>query len=245
MRMVPPERSDAGSTVVSRRVLCGQTQGPLWSDSGSSVTWWGLSGQSTFGKFFLLGKPTCSFCVFYTLVLGFPVGPVVNNLPMQEMQVWSLGQEDPLEEQMATHSSILARETPWTEKPGRLQSMGLQRVGHNWATEFKVKFSTLILCLILHVEKTPLSQDRERSCPLLSRLLFFKSNISSHFNNSRWALSKFIFVLLWTQLSSVSDLFLEGPWEKAILWKSLDLWSSHSVSDVSALIDWFLSIILK
>ena len=43
---------------------------------------------------------------------------------MQEMQVPSLGQEDPLEKDMATHSSILAWEIPWTEKPGRLQSMG-------------------------------------------------------------------------------------------------------------------------
>ena len=45
---------------------------------------------------------------------------------MQEMQVWSLGQEDPLEKEMATHSSILAWEIPWTEEPGRLQSMGSQ-----------------------------------------------------------------------------------------------------------------------
>ena len=56
---------------------------------------------------------------------GFPSGSVVKNLPaMQEMQVRSLGQEDPLEEDMATHSSILAWRTPWTEEPGRLQSKG-------------------------------------------------------------------------------------------------------------------------
>ena len=47
---------------------------------------------------------------------------------MQETQVHSLGQEDPLEEEMATHSSILAWEIPWTEEPTRLQSMGFQRV---------------------------------------------------------------------------------------------------------------------
>ena len=45
---------------------------------------------------------------------------------MQEMQVQPLGREDPLEEEMATHSSVLAWEIPWTEEPGRLQSMGLQ-----------------------------------------------------------------------------------------------------------------------
>ena len=56
---------------------------------------------------------------------------MVNNLPaMQETRVRSLGQEDPLEESMATHASILAWRIPWTEEPGRLQSMGLQRVGH-------------------------------------------------------------------------------------------------------------------
>ena len=49
----------------------------------------------------------------------------------QETWVQSLDQEDPLEEQMATHSSILAWETPWTEEPGGLQSMELQRVRHD------------------------------------------------------------------------------------------------------------------
>ena len=54
---------------------------------------------------------------------------------MQEMWVLSLGQEDPLEEEMITFSSILAWEIPWTEEPSRLQSMGLQRVRHDSATE--------------------------------------------------------------------------------------------------------------
>ena len=52
---------------------------------------------------------------------GFTDGSVVKNPPaMQEMQVWSLGQEDPLEKEMATHSSILAWRIPWTEEPCRL-----------------------------------------------------------------------------------------------------------------------------
>ena len=51
--------------------------------------------------------------------------------PMQETRVRSLGQEDPLEKEMVTHSSILAWRIPWKEKPGRLQSMGSQRVGHD------------------------------------------------------------------------------------------------------------------
>ena len=50
---------------------------------------------------------------------------------MQETQVHSLGWEDPLDKGMATHSSILAWRNPWTEEPGGLQSMGLQRVGHD------------------------------------------------------------------------------------------------------------------
>ena len=53
----------------------------------------------------------------------------------QETQVQSLGQEDPLEEGMATHSSILAWRIPWTKEPGGLTSIGSQRVGHNLANE--------------------------------------------------------------------------------------------------------------
>ena len=49
----------------------------------------------------------------------------------QEMQVQSLGPEDPIKEGIATHSSILARRIPWTKEPGRLQSIGLQRIGHD------------------------------------------------------------------------------------------------------------------
>ena len=60
---------------------------------------------------------------------------------MHETWVRSLGQEDPLEKEMATHSSTLAWKIPWTEKPGRQQSMGSQRVGHNWATSFSLSLS--------------------------------------------------------------------------------------------------------
>ena len=57
---------------------------------------------------------------------------MVKNQPaMQDTQVLFLGQEDPLEKGMATHSSILAWRIPWTEEPGRLQSMGSQRVRHD------------------------------------------------------------------------------------------------------------------
>ena len=57
---------------------------------------------------------------------------MVKRLPkMQETQVRSLGGENTLEKEIATHSSTLAWKIPWTEEPGRLQSMGLRRVGHN------------------------------------------------------------------------------------------------------------------
>ena len=77
------------------------------------------------------------FCYFLLKYRGFPGGSVVKNVPgMQERQerwVWTLGREGPLEEGMATHSSILAWRIAWTEKPGGLQSTGLQRVGHDWS----------------------------------------------------------------------------------------------------------------
>ena len=71
------------------------------------------------------------------------VAQSVKNLPaVQETQVRSLGWEDPLEKEMATHSSILAWKISWTEEPGGLQSMGSQRVGHDWATNTQT-YSTL------------------------------------------------------------------------------------------------------
>ena len=61
----------------------------------------------------------------------------LKHLPgLWETWVRSLGQEDPLEKEMATHSNTLAWKIPWTEEYGRLQSMGLQRVGHDCATSF-------------------------------------------------------------------------------------------------------------
>ena len=62
---------------------------------------------------------------------------MVKRLPtMRKTRVRSLGWEDPLEKEMATHSSILAWKIPWTEEPGRLQSMGLQRVRHDEQVDF-------------------------------------------------------------------------------------------------------------
>ena len=67
--------------------------------------------------------------------MGFPGGLDGKNPPvMQKTWVWSLGWEDPLEKGMATYSSILAWRIPWIEEPGELQSMGSQRVRHDWVT---------------------------------------------------------------------------------------------------------------
>ena len=83
------------------------------------------------------GSTSCAFncCISPGLYLslkglgtGFPGGSVVKNPPvMQDTWIQSLDQEDPLEEEMANHSSILAWEIPWTEEPGGLQSMGSQK----------------------------------------------------------------------------------------------------------------------
>ena len=63
------------------------------------------------------------------------MGEVKNLATVWDIQVRSLGWEDPLEEEMATHSSIFAWRIPLTEDPGGLQFIGSQRVGHDWATE--------------------------------------------------------------------------------------------------------------
>ena len=75
-----------------------------------------------------------NICEYSNLKNGFYsyLPQMVKNLPaVQEAQIQSLDLEDPLEKGMATHSSIVAWRIPWTEEPGRLQSMQSQRVGHN------------------------------------------------------------------------------------------------------------------
>ena len=91
---------------------------------GETIIYYGL------GELYLLGSSMCMTSL---------VAQTVKRLPtMQETWVWSLGWEDPLEKAMATHSSTLAWKIPWTEEPGRLQSMGSQRVRHDWATSLSL-----------------------------------------------------------------------------------------------------------
>ena len=81
-------------------------------------------------------------CVFEFNYMTFGaslVSQMVKNLPaMQEAWIWSLGWEDPMEKEMVTFSSILTWRIPWTGEPGRLQSTGLQRVRHDWATSLSL-----------------------------------------------------------------------------------------------------------
>ena len=87
--------------------------------------------------------------VKYLIIYKVPLQPSLASLvaqrlkhkpAMRETWVWSLGEEDSLEKEMATHSSILAWGIPWMEKPGGLQSTGLQRVGSDWATSLHFTF---------------------------------------------------------------------------------------------------------
>ena len=81
---------------------------------------------------------------------NFWVAQMMNNRPeMQETWVWSLGQEDPLEKGIATHSSILAWRIPWTDEPGGLLSLGLQKIEQHWATNiftFRYTWHTSVRC---------------------------------------------------------------------------------------------------
>ena len=79
---------------------------------------------------------------------------VKHLLAMWETRVRSLGWEDLLEKEMATHSSILAWRIPWMEEPGRLPSMGSQRVGHDWATSLSLSlFTFMFRCQNLTIKK--------------------------------------------------------------------------------------------
>ena len=120
------------------------------------------------GKWLICNTPTVSLATVLSKVrfwsftaLYFPLcflnGSVGRRicLPLQEMQVQSFGQADPLEKEMAAHSRILAWKIPWTEEPGRLQSLGSQRVGHDWAGE-----RNIFLCTFLSLSPT----SRYESC---------------------------------------------------------------------------------
>ena len=80
---------------------------------------------------------------------------------MRETRAWSLGREDPLEKEMAIHSSTIAWKIPWTEEPGKLQSMRSQRIRHDWATSLSLSLSPELSIYITCVPTILFS----RKCP--------------------------------------------------------------------------------
>ena len=102
---------------------------------------------------------------------------MVKNLPaMQKTWVQSVSWEDPLEKEMATHSSTLSLRIPWTEEPGRLQSMGLQRGGLNWAT------FTLITS-IQKIETSPHHHHQKKKKAIFRKQLLCSEEIFKNINN--------------------------------------------------------------
>ena len=127
------------------------------------------------------------------------VAQLVKNLPaMQERWVQSLVQEDPLEKEMATHSSTLAWRIPWTKEPGGLQSMVLQRVGHDCATNFHF-------------------QRLEKYFPLMSSIAFIKIHTLNVVTRSQ---TNFSFYSLLGTLQIFTDLFLLELITAIITWDS-------------------------
>ena len=90
---------------------------------------------------------------------------------MQETQGQSLGQKDTLEKEMATHSSVLAWEIPWTEEPGGLQSMGSQRVNHGLATKQQaLSYQDMLTCQAA-IAASPGWWENTPNCPLVGNSL--------------------------------------------------------------------------
>ena len=94
---------------------------------------------------------------------------------MWETQVQSLSQEDPLEKEMATHSRSLAWRIPWTEEPGGLQSLGLQRVGHELATS--LHFTSLLFILFIIAKASDKELCDFSSLLDLEHFAFFRTEI--------------------------------------------------------------------
>ena len=121
---------------------------------------------------------------------------VVKNLPiMQETQVWSLDQEDPLEKRTATHSSVLPWRIPWTEEPGRLQSTGSQWVRHDWVTNTFFHFLNQLLGFPFMSYK-----DESPFCRWENVVIFGKWLIQNN-RGSEWkSLVKSLFSTIWNSI---------------------------------------------
>ena len=112
--------------------------------------------------------PTSCLCYTRSCVWTCLAAQMVKSPPaVQETRVPSLGCEDPMGKGMTTHSSILAWRILWTEEPGGLQSMGLQRIGHNWAT------NRHIICVCIWTWNNRLVPNRKRSVSRLYIVTLF------------------------------------------------------------------------
>ena len=133
---------------------------------------------------------------------------------MRETCIRFLGQEDPLEKEMATHSSTLAWKIPWMKEPGRLQSMGSQRVRHNWVTSLSLFFLSVYLNLWSIVISSPFINGLSRLFLLLHQqsisvsghvlinvTLYFSQNFSFiHISNLQRTLSIFFLYFMCVRL---------------------------------------------
>ena len=142
----PGDLPDPRVKPTSAVFLTGQVSDESFVQRG--LPWWLSGEESAFQSIsFRLVPP------------GFPVAQRLKHLPpMWETWIRSPGQEDPLEKEMVTHSSILAWRIPWTEKPGRLQSTGSQRVGHDWLDKAVImieKRNSTIFLLLIQVFNVP------------------------------------------------------------------------------------------
>ena len=119
---------------------------------------------------------TFVFIFFSIMVWATLVAQMLKNQPaMWETWVQTLGEEDPLEKGMATHSSILAWSIPWTEELGRLQSMELQRIGHKWVTNTTLsimvypRILSIVPCIIHSVQFSSVAQSCLTVCNPMNR----------------------------------------------------------------------------
>ena len=138
---------------------------------------------------------------------------MVKNPPeMREIWVWSLGWEDPLEDNTASHSSILAWKIPWTEKPGGLQSTGSQRVRQDWS-DLSHSYIFITVVLFLNLPNPMLYVTSFCKTCILNHIEKWKSNTVLAF--FFFAFTMMLIFLRWDQISSLGLI-------------SLCLWSKFS-----------------
>ena len=148
---------------------------------------------------------TTNLLIFWVLKslyysLASLVAQMVNHLSaMQKTQVRSLGRKDPLEKEMAVHSSAFAWKIPWTEEPGRLQSMGSQRVGHDWVTSW---------CVSKTVSSLTGEQVLGTGAPrgLVNRQVFISTpRMDNFYEKGPWSWLYFSFLWRTSSCSNASD----------------------------------------